>query len=361
MKKFSRIAALVLSAALLTGCLSGCDSPSAATTEPADDVVQQLVGIPGDTVMMTVGGKEVTAETYLYWLGYTIDYMVYYYYGSADGLDWSDATLSDYLRSNAAQTVQHYEIAAVKAAEQGVTLDDEDQTAIDGEIQAMRDDYDTDEAYQDRLKQSCLDENGFRAILEQFYLYNDLNDFLFADGGTYAPTDADLESYIADNGVYRAKHILLLTQDTSTKTSYDEATIASQKAIADDLLAQLRASSDPLTLFDTLMNEYSEDTGLAENPDGYLTSSGKMVAEFETAALALNVGKISDVVQSSYGYHIIQRLAVEPSDCREDYVAARFDALLAEWLDSAEVTYTDAYTNLDIQAFYTALATLRNG
>lgn len=88
------------------------------------------------------------------------------------------------------------------------------------------------------------------------------------------PTDADLLSYIQnDRKLYSVKHILLLTQDPETGEPLDEAAAAEKKAQAEDLLRQLRESSDPAALFDQLMNDYSEDTGLATNP-GRLSGRG---------------------------------------------------------------------------------------
>ena len=54
-------------------------------------------------------------------------------------------------------------------------------------------------------------------------------------------------------GFYRAKHILLLTTDPSTREPLDEAAIAQKKEQIDGFLAQLRAAEDPIALFDQLM------------------------------------------------------------------------------------------------------------
>ena len=62
-----------------------------------------------------------------------------------------------------------------------------------------------------------------------------------------------------EQGIYRAKHILLLTVDMDTREPLDEETIAKKKETAAQLLDQLRAAEDPIALFDQLMNEHSED------------------------------------------------------------------------------------------------------
>ena len=54
------------------------------------------------------------------------------------------------------------------------------------------------------------------------------------------------------------------------------------------------------------MNQHSEDGGLLLNPEGYIFSaSDSLVGGFREATLALEVGDISDVVETDYGYHII--------------------------------------------------------
>ena len=153
------------------------------------------------------------------------------------------------------------------------------------------------------------------------------------------------------------------TSDDGT-TGYaplDDETIAQKKAKADELLQQLRASDDPIALFDELMNENSEDTGLAANPDGYTTSKGAMVPEFEQAALALKEGEISDVVESDYGYHIILRLPLDLDQFRSQLIGDKMEQQSNQWLDEYGVKTNEVYDQIDPEAFWEKAQSLTLG
>ena len=83
-----RLGALSLSLALTLSALSGCQGDggssqsssgsSSSQVEPMDlsqvtDPYLATAGIPGDTVVATVGDAEVTADSLLYWLVYLVD------------------------------------------------------------------------------------------------------------------------------------------------------------------------------------------------------------------------------------------------------------------------------------------------
>ena len=101
----------------------------------------------------------------------------------------------------------------------------------------------------------------------------------------YVAKSEDVIKLYEDNYV-RAKHILV----------DDEAT-------AEKVLAKIAAGED----FDALLAEYGKDPGMEANKDGYTFSYGKMVKPFEDAAFSLEIGEISQPVESDLGYHIIKR------------------------------------------------------
>jgi hypothetical protein len=72
-----------------------------------------------------------------------------------------------------------------------------------------------------------------------------------------------------------------------------------------------------------------------------------MVEEFEQTALDLNVGEISGIVESLYGYHIIMRTPLDPEEYRATYVAACVDNLASDWLKETPVETNDTYKGFD--------------
>lgn len=353
-----RLLALLLAAGLVLSMAACGDPASDSSSDPSADpsstsseeivadLTQDLLpfaaGMEASDTALTVNGQEVPADLFLYWLALNCAYFQQNYGLPLDG-SYGNAVLQDSLTMTA-----YYVIMEQKALEEGCPLTDEQRSEIQAEMVA-----DGQETYDNRKLLFNLTDETMEFIYSVSDYYDNLLHTL-----TSAPTQDELNQY-----VYQAKHILLLTVDMDgTPTvqdgayvypSLDEETIAEKKALADDLLAQLRSSDDPEALFDELMNEYSEDTGLESNPDGYTTTVGQMVPAFEETALSLEFGEISDVVESPYGYHIILRGEVEDLDSYADqYRQSLLDARIDQWLEDAEVTPVETIENLDVANFY---------
>lgn len=130
---------------------------------------------------------------------------------------------------------------------------------------------------------------------------------------TVTPTDVD-QYYRQHQDQYRtpdrvkARHILIEMPKPGPDGKVDPKAVEAARAKAEDILKQVRAGGD----FAELANKYSEDPG-NKGPDGKEQGGelgwfvrGRMVPEFEKTAFAQNKGQISDLVQTSYGFHIIQ-------------------------------------------------------
>lgn len=115
--------------------------------------------------------------------------------------------------------------------------------------------------------------------------------------------------------------------EEEVKTKYDEYQpeirashiLVEDEAKAKEIKAKLDAGED----FAELAKENSTDPGSAANGgDLDFFGQGAMVPEFEEAAYALEVGEISDPVQSQHGWHIIkvtEKKEKEPlEEMRED-------------------------------------------
>ena len=127
--------------------------------------------------------------------------------------------------------------------------------------------------------------------------------------------DAAAIAYLEDNEYISANHILLMTVDSATGEALDEETVAAQEKKAKEIAAELQAIDDPqllLARFAELKEEYCEDTGKVSYPDGYTFTPGTMVTEFEDTCNALEDYQVSDPVLTSYGYHVIIRLPLDP-------------------------------------------------
>jgi len=123
-------------------------------------------------------------------------------------------------------------------------------------------------------------------------------------------SDQELQAYYGQHGdefrvpeQVKVAHILIKTPLPAAGAQEDEKGVADARAKAEDVLKQVKAGGD----FAQLAEKYSDDPGSAKAGGelGWI-GRGRTVPEFEKAAYSLAKGQTSDLVKSSYGFHIIR-------------------------------------------------------
>ena len=370
-KVMSGLLALLL---LLTVC-AGCGNNDA----PAEDgqsggensgetsskgIYYDLTGIDPQETVLEYGGNTAPAELYLYWLGSACSDMEYYlnmyntYYGmygdvidEDGGLIWDgpldDTTPAQAAIDNADANVLSYLVLENMAAENNVTLTDEDRAELDAALAQQIEQAGGEEGFQEQLTLMGISQETFDRLAAGGYLLQHLEE-LAAD-----PASALYEAPSLEDNAY-VDHILLLTKDTTTGESYSEEEIAAKRAQAEDILAQLQAAEDLEALFNELVEEYGEDPGRATE-SGYLVNpQTSFVPEFLDATFALQPGELSGIVESDYGYHILLRKELTEEQI-ESLAGSHLTDLLTARMETAydEITRSEKLDGIDAGAFYT--------
>ena len=385
MKISKRIGALSLALLLTLSALAGCGkknpegSGSSGASSSAGDSSQlqemdltkvtdpylTVSGLAGDAVVAKVGGEDITAAELLYWLSRTTDSYLDQFGGLSVNIPWDTdvgegITIASRMIDSALNTAATYRAFSIIAGREGLSPDPAIPESANQEFAGMVEQLGSEEVVTHILWDQLLNQDLLISLNQASDLYAKLQDRYFGVDSDSYPTDAEVMAWLDEGGYFRVKHILLMTMDQDTREPLDEETVAQKKATADDLLAQLRAAEDPISLFDTLMQENSEDGGLVANPNGYIfNAQDSLVGGFREATLALDVGDISDVVETDYGYHIMLRLPIDPADYRDEVITDGMQAKADQWLEELGVEKTADFDKLDPADIWEKLTALR--
>lgn len=346
---------------------TGSENPSNSAEAPAyvTEFTQALAGVDPDTVLFTVDGLDVTADFYLYWLAYDC-YSTELNMGISLNFDETNAdgvTLGEFMKEDARQAAVTYLILEREAGKNNAGLTQEQQTQWEEQKAALIESIGQEE-YELTLQQMGISEEMFdRVNIMTVYLYENVKHALIPP-----LTEEEAEKYRTEQNIYGAKHILLLSADEaadgtvilstggvptnddgSAFTGTAEEYNAAAKAKLEEIMAQVKAAPDPAAKFDELMHQYSQDTGLASNPDGYtFTPESSLVDEFKDTVYGLEPGGISDIVESGFGYHILLRTL---PDVNAQYQEEQMLARVEEWT-ALPCSTTPTYDSLDTKTCY---------
>ncbi|AGP40686.1 hypothetical protein SCE1572_43085 [Sorangium cellulosum So0157-2] len=101
-----------------------------------------------------------------------------------------------------------------------------------------------------------------------------------------------------------ARHILVMHDGSKSRPEGVRRTRDEARARAQEALLKIRGGA----AFEDVVAEYSDEPGAKERGgDLGVFERGVMVKGFADVAFALKVGEVSEVVETPFGFHIIQR------------------------------------------------------
>lgn len=167
------------------------------------------------------------------------------------------------------------------------------------------------------------------------YTFADFQEAYAGYTGTIADlgvSEADFR-YLVESQLYREKIKELITADVQSVQDqvWARHILVASEEEANNVIARLEAGE----LFATLAAELSTDTGsAARGGDLGWFGLGVMVPDFEKVAFDLPIGRVSDPVQSQFGWHVIQVLGHEERGLSVEEFQQLKDSVFEEWLTS---------------------------
>ena len=321
-----------------------------------------------EEVVMTIDGRDVTWQDYFYAYysqahGMEQSFEQYQYYGLALGWD-SQAdeeghTFAELVGDSAEKTLGSLIAVENLAEEKGVTLNEEEEAALEAEhqeyIATFCGENGSEEELYEQLKSMYLPRDLYWRVVRHSYLTQAL---MRSEGEKLS--EEEVLSWMEENGVLSANHILIGTMNLTTGEALEEAQVAEKTALAQQIAEELQAIEDPAERekrFLELKEQYCEDGG------DYVFGPGVMVEEFYNGTQALEEGQVSGPVQSSYGYHIILRRPLHADDkvvgaggtqsARDLVVSESMSRQLQERMESQTVEYAPGFEVPRILDYYT--------
>ena len=318
-----------------------------------------------------VGEREVSWDEYFYWLhdvGMQAEQYIQTLAAYGQQLDWSDklsaeseSTLAEYVAELAGSYAVQLNTIEALAAETGAELSAENEAALAERLQTAIEsacgEGAGEEEFNALLEQEMISRRMYDRLERANYLYQNSFTALYGENGEKVSTE-DALAFLRDGEYLCATHILFMTVDLDTGETLEEDAAAQKLQQAEAIVEELRAIEDVearVKRFGELKQQYCEDTGKVNFPDGYLFTPGVMVSEFEDGVRALAEYEVSDPILSAYGYHVIMRLPLSaemtmqyseagtPLDARAVYANEQFNALMNSRVEQSAFTPAEGF------------------
>jgi len=249
------------------------------------------------------------------------------------------------------------------AEENNIAVTDEE---VNQQVQLIIDTYTSEEDFEKNLKDRGIDKKFLKNELRSQMLSSKIFDIVTADA---VVTEDEVKQYYEDNKntlflvpvKLKASHILAMFP--WRKDNSEETQEGREEALSKIEMVEEKFKNGGV--FEDLARQYSDDENSAANGGdlGYV-SKGQMVEEFDKASFALDVGEVSGIVETGYGFHIIKvfdrqeeyiqefdevkesintyLLNLHKSKKREDFILSLIEEASIEYFTDVEGTLNDS-------------------
>ncbi len=248
-------------------------------------------------VVATVNGEELRPDDFGYYIYNEAIVQMYAMDSSADFLtfDWSTLMngrpVSEIVAEAAISDAIADTVFRQKAGDCGYSVSEAEKTAsslVDAAIERNGEDG----FKRTSNKLGITDSDQYKKIYTNIIVFDDVSKDFQENPNRYISDVSVLDSY-ADNRGASAQQILIL-KDTQK---------GDPLALSGEVNSRAKNGDD----FADLMSKFNEDTAV-DKENVYTFAKGEMVSPFENAVFGLEIGEISDIVESDYGYHTIRRV-----------------------------------------------------
>lgn len=181
--------------------------------------------------------------------------------------------------------------------------------AVEEQLGKLRARFGDETAFQEALANMGTSQESLTQKIRQGLAIQELVESVIAS--EVAVTPEEVQTFYTGNprffekpGRVKASHILIKVEP--------DADAAAQEA-AKAKLQNIEKKLDEGESFADLAKEHSEGPSAERGGDLGFFQRGQMVKPFEDAAFALEAGSVSDIVQTRFGYHLIQVTDKEPA------------------------------------------------
>ena len=182
-------------------------------------------------------------------------------------------------------------------------------SVVDAELSKLKGRFPSEEAFKNAMAASNTTESELLARITEGLAIRELIDTYITP--KVSVTEKEVKAFYDENASIfqqpeqvKASHILI-----KVEADADDAQKSKARKQIEDIQKEVAAGAD----FGQVAKEKSQGPSSANNGDLGFFGRGQMVKPFETAAFELEVGQVSPIVETQFGYHLIKVTDKKPA------------------------------------------------